>query len=72
MNSLRTKWRWLLVLAIVVVVILANIFVPVVAINVGLSLLAFFSIIVIAGSAVRKGSGGIEPQHYQSGNTGNS
>lgn len=69
MRVMRRRWRLFLGILIVVMAIVALQFVSA-GVSVGITLLTLFAVLILIISGNR-GNGGVEPQHYQSGNTGN-
>ncbi|MGB0121137.1 MAG: hypothetical protein WBP55_09330 [Solirubrobacterales bacterium] len=69
MKTLRRRWRLVLAILIVVAAIVASQFISNGGIKAGISLLALFSVIVLAISG-NSGRGGINPWHHKSGSHG--
>jgi hypothetical protein len=70
MKVMRRRWRLFLGILIVLVAIVGLVFSPSAGVSAGVTLIAFFAVLILIISGNR-GNGGLEPQHYQSGNTGN-
>jgi len=71
MTNLRRRWRLVVGVILVGVVILAGVLTDSAGFQAGVTLGAFFLIIVLIITGVRKGGGGTSPWHHQGGNTGN-